>query len=104
MTKSKFIAIHTRRGYEVADLGKIVTLHMDNYSAMWFFNSDGTLDTNNKPTWKITRQGDFFIDNHRRASDQAGAKNPLYHTAALFVKHFLEKKQFFIFPKTLDYF
>lgn len=55
MTKSKFIAIHIRRGYEVADLGKIVTLHMDNYSAMWFFNSDGTLDTNNKPTWKIAR-------------------------------------------------
>ena len=60
MTKDRFIAIHTRRGYEVQNLGKMVILRMDNYTAIWFFNSDGSPDKSQKPIWKITRQSDFF--------------------------------------------
>lgn len=55
MTKDRFIAIHTRRGYEVQNLGKMVILRMDNYTAIWFFNSDGSPDESQKPIWKITR-------------------------------------------------
>ena len=56
MTKDRFIAIHTHRGYKVEDLGKIVILSMGNYTAMWFFNADGTLNENEKPTWTVSKR------------------------------------------------
>ena len=56
MTKDKFVAIQTRRGYEVEDLGRIVIIRMDNYSAMYFFTADGKVDETEKPFWTIRRQ------------------------------------------------
>ncbi len=56
MTKDRFIAIQARRGYKVEDLGKIVILSMKNYTAMWFFNADGTLNENEKPTWTVSKR------------------------------------------------
>lgn len=53
MTKEKLIRIQTRRGYEVEDLGRIVIFRMDNYTAIWCFNPDGTVDETNKPQWKL---------------------------------------------------
>lgn len=59
MTKEKFIAIQSRRGYEVTVLGKMVILNMttkgENYTAIWFFNEDGTPDESQKPSWSIKR-------------------------------------------------
>lgn len=53
MTKEKFIRIHAHRGYEIEDLGKIVIISLNNYTATWFFNSDGSLDEKNPATWNI---------------------------------------------------
>ena len=59
MTKERFIHIHTTRGYQVEDLGKMVILHKtlprNEYSAIWFFNSDGSVDESQPPTWSIKR-------------------------------------------------
>lgn len=61
MTKDKFITIQTKRGYQVEDLGKIVTLTAPHkgggtYKAIWFFNTDGTPDEAQEPYWTIERQ------------------------------------------------
>ena len=56
MTKEKFIRIQSARGYKVEDLGRIVILSLDNYTAIWFFNADGTQDLDNPPTWSIDRR------------------------------------------------
>ena len=53
MTKEKFIKAMTKRGYEIEELGNVVILRDGNYSAMWFFNADGTIDKDNKPIWSI---------------------------------------------------
>ena len=53
MTKEKLIRVQLRRGYKVEDLGKVVIFRMGNYSATWFFNSDGTQDESNPPTWRL---------------------------------------------------
>lgn len=55
MTKDRFITIHTRRGYEVEDLGRIVIIRMNKYSAMWFFTADGKVDETEKPFWTVSR-------------------------------------------------
>lgn len=60
MTKSHFVEVQTRRGYEVEDLGRLVILRhtmegVGNYRAFWFFNEDGSLDESNPPTWWIER-------------------------------------------------
>ena len=57
MTKDKFIRIHENRGYHVEKVGRMVFLTMGNYTAIWFFNEDGTLDENNKPFWKLEKGG-----------------------------------------------
>ena len=57
MTKDKFIRIHENRGYHVEEVGRMVFLTMGNYTAIWFFNEDGTLDENNKPFWKLEKGG-----------------------------------------------
>lgn len=54
MTKSRFITIHTKRGYTIKDMGKVVRISMDNYSALWFFNADGTIDESHKPMWTLS--------------------------------------------------
>ena len=51
--KERFVAIHQKRGYVVETLGKIVILHHNNYTAYWFFNTDGTRDCSKKPEWWI---------------------------------------------------
>lgn len=63
MTKDKFISIHRKRGYEVEDLGKMVILSLDDYTAIHFFNADGTRDKTISPVWKTSRHqgGCFFI-------------------------------------------
>ena len=55
LTKEKIIRIQTSRGYEVKDLGKIVIFRMNDYSATWFFNSDGTVDETKKPLWTMKK-------------------------------------------------
>ena len=55
MTKDKFIAIHRKRGYEVEDLGKMVILSLDDYTAIHFFNANGTRDETISPVWKLSR-------------------------------------------------
>lgn len=55
MTKDKFIAACRKRGYKVEDLGKIVTLSLDDYFAIHFFNADGTRDKTISPVWKMSR-------------------------------------------------
>lgn len=54
MTKERFISIHLKRGYTVENMGRIVKISMDDFSALWFFNEDGSLDENHKPSWKMT--------------------------------------------------
>lgn len=49
--KERFVAIHQKRGYNVETLGKMVILHLDNYTAYWFFNEDGIRDRSKKPEW-----------------------------------------------------
>lgn len=55
MTKTRFIAIQTKRGYKIQDFGKMVILRDGKYTAIWFFNEDGTLDETQKPSWKMER-------------------------------------------------
>lgn len=59
MNRDKFIAIQSRRGYKVETLGNIVILrHVKNgmeYTAMWFYNADGTYNDKYKPTWIVRR-------------------------------------------------
>ena len=58
MTREKFCAIHARRGYEVENLGLITFLRAPvgkgkTYTAIWFWNADGTLNEAERPTWTI---------------------------------------------------
>ena len=55
MNKDKFIAVHRKRGYTVSELGNIVILEHGNYTAYWFFNSDGTPDDTLDPVWSIRK-------------------------------------------------
>lgn len=55
MTREKFIRIHKARGYQVEELGKMVTISLNNYRATWFFNNDGTVDEENPPIWHLDR-------------------------------------------------
>lgn len=57
MTKERFLKVMTARNYyKITDLGKVVILEHDKYSAIWFFNSDGTQDTTKEPTWSLSRE------------------------------------------------
>lgn len=53
MTKERFTKAMKARGYAVEVMGNVVVLHDGDYSAMWFFNADGSLDEDNKPIWSI---------------------------------------------------
>ena len=53
--REKLVAVMTRRGYAVSELGKMVILTMDNYTAIHFFNPDGTRDDSRPPYWKMSR-------------------------------------------------
>ena len=53
MTKEKFIAMSKKRGYEVEELGRMVILRHENYTAFHFFNEDGTPDKDNPPCWTV---------------------------------------------------
>lgn len=55
MTREKVIRIHRNRGYQVEELGKMVIISHKNYTAIWFFNADGSVDENNPPTWNVER-------------------------------------------------
>lgn len=55
MSKEKFIRVHKARGYQVEELGKIVILRKDNYTAIWFFNADGTRNEDLPPQWHLDR-------------------------------------------------
>lgn len=59
MTREKFVRIQKSRGYKVEELGKMVILRMNdsrsNYTAIWFFNADGSVDETNPPTWRVSR-------------------------------------------------
>jgi len=60
MTRSRFCEIQTHRGYKVTNIGLITFLDYEDtestYSAMWFFNADGTLNRKEKPQWTITHK------------------------------------------------
>ena len=60
MTRSRFCEIQARRGYTVTNIGLITVLDYEDaestYTAMWFFNADGTLNREEKPFWKVTRK------------------------------------------------
>lgn len=53
MAKERFIKAMEGRGYAVEVMGNVVVLHDGDYSAMWFFNADGSLDEDNRPIWSI---------------------------------------------------
>ena len=55
MTREKFIRIQKIRGYQVKELGRMVIITKDNYSATWFFTPEGTVDETMPPTWKLDR-------------------------------------------------
>lgn len=55
MTREKLIRIQKSRGYAVEELGRMVIFRLDNYTAIWFFNADGTVDESNPPTWSLKR-------------------------------------------------
>lgn len=59
ITRERFCAIQARRGYEVENLGLItflrsVTRDGKNYTAMWFWNRDGSLNEDEEPTWWVS--------------------------------------------------
>lgn len=60
MTREKFCSIQKNRGYKVTNLGLVTFLDYEDakstYTAMWFFNADGTLNREEKPRWTITRK------------------------------------------------
>ena len=43
MAKERFIKVMEGRGYAVEVMGNVVVLHDGDYSAIWFFNADGSL-------------------------------------------------------------
>ena len=53
MAKERFIKVMEGRGYAVEVMGNVVVLHDGDYSAIWFFKADGSLDKDNKPIWSI---------------------------------------------------
>jgi hypothetical protein len=58
--REKFCRVMERRGYTVTSLGLITFLDAEtedggHYSAMWFFNPDGTRNESQRATWKVTR-------------------------------------------------
>lgn len=53
MAKERFIKVMEGRGYAVEVMGNVVVLRDGDYSAMWFFKADGSLDEDNKPIWSI---------------------------------------------------
>ena len=55
MTKERFIRIHRNRGYQVEESGKMVVISSGNYKAIWFFNTDGSVDESNPPIWHVGR-------------------------------------------------
>lgn len=55
MTREKFIRIQKIRGYQVEELGRMVIITKDNYSATWFFTPEGTIDETMPPVWKLDR-------------------------------------------------
>ena len=55
MSKEKFIRIQRNRGYKVTEFGLMIMLEKGDYSSIWFFNSDGTVDTTQHPVWKLRR-------------------------------------------------
>lgn len=55
MNKDRFVAAMTRRGYEVETLGKMVICRSGNYTAIHFFNADGSPDETQKPYWTMKR-------------------------------------------------
>ena len=60
MTRERFCEIQSRRGYEVENLGNITFLRHHKggveYTAMWFWLADGTLDKSHEPTWSIAHK------------------------------------------------
>lgn len=50
MTKDRFVAIQTRRGYTVEVLGNMVRLTRGDYWAIHFFNKDGSPSAD-APMW-----------------------------------------------------
>lgn len=56
MTKDRLIAIQTKRGYKVTDLGKVVFFTLDDYTATWFFNADGTVDESHPAQWTLEKR------------------------------------------------
>lgn len=55
MTREKFVRIHRNRGYHVEEAGLMVVISLDNYTSIWFFNPDGTVDENTPPIWDLDR-------------------------------------------------
>lgn len=53
MNKTRFVEVHIRRGYEVEVLGNLVILRHENYTAIWCFNADGTLNEKYPPEWWV---------------------------------------------------
>ena len=60
MTRDRFCAIQASRGYTVENVGLVTFLTYEDdteiYTAMWFWNADGTRNTNLRPSWNIERK------------------------------------------------
>ena len=59
INRSQFCEAQARRGYEVENLGLVTILrHIDHhgmlYTALWFWNEDGSLNQHMEPTWSVT--------------------------------------------------
>ena len=55
MNREKFCSAMRKRGYEVTNLGLITFVADGNYTAMWFFNPDGTRDETKPAMWHLDR-------------------------------------------------
>ena len=51
--KEILIRTMSKRGYEIEDCGKMVIFRMNTYSAIWFFNADGSQNESNPPIWNV---------------------------------------------------
>lgn len=59
MTRERFCTIQAKRGYKVENLGLITFLRSKtedgkDYTAVWFWNKDGSLNENEKPQWWVS--------------------------------------------------
>lgn len=60
MNRAQFCKIQASHGYTVSNIGLMTILHYIDkddaiYTAIWFWNADGTLNHELEPTWSLKR-------------------------------------------------